>query len=135
MDQRAIRHWWRSYKNSQWGALIDAYIIIYTSRFIPLWAAGCTYGPVILIRPEYRNDKGLLEHERVHVKQWIRTLGLHGYLYLFIKSYRLKAEVEAYKEQLKHYADDRTLLFAGFIAGRYELDVSVIEAVELLRAQ
>ena len=80
-------------------------MIFYTNRFVPEGSAGCARGPVILIRPEYRYDKGLLAHEQVHTYQWWRTLGLHSFLYLFSKRYRLKAEVEAYREQLKYRPD------------------------------
>ena len=76
-------------------------MIFYTNRFIPTGSAGCARGPVILIRPEYRYDKGLEAHERVHTYQWWHTLGLHSFLYLFSKRYRLRAEIGAYKEQLK----------------------------------
>ena len=55
----------------------------------------------VRIRKGYENDKGLLEHEKVHVWQFWRTFGLHSLLYLISKRYRLKAEVEAYKVQLE----------------------------------
>lgn len=51
-------------------------MIIYTNYFIPPQHHACTRGPIIFIRPEYRNDKGLLTHEKVHRRQWLRTLGL-----------------------------------------------------------
>ena len=38
------------------------------------------------------------------------------------------------EEQLKWYSDDRTLLFASFIATKYGLNISVIEAERLLRS-
>jgi hypothetical protein len=49
--------------------------------------------------------------------------------------YRLRIEVEAYKEQLKHYDDDRTELFAHFLSTReyYKLDITKEEAIELLK--
>lgn len=95
----------------------------YTDNLIPADSAGCTRGPVIFIRPKYRNDIGLLRHEECHVRQWLRTLGLHSILYLLSKKYRLKAEVEAYREQLKWtgFRSDRLPdyyinLYAGWLA-------------------
>jgi hypothetical protein len=109
-------------------------MILYTNRFIPAKHQAATRGPVILIRPEYRNDRGLLEHEKVHRRQWLRTLGLHSLLYLFSEDYRLRAEVEAFREQLKHYPDDRRLKFAQLIAENYGIDITRGEALGLLQS-
>lgn len=107
--------------------------VFYTDRFVPDGFAGCARGPLIFIRPDYRDDKGLLEHEKVHRRQWLGTLSLHSLLYLFVPDYKFRAEVEAYREQLKHYPDDRSKLFAGFIANDYGLDVTEQEALDALR--
>ena len=95
----------------------------YINFWIPERFAGYTVGPVILIRPSYRNDRGLLEHEKVHVRQfwqgeWFNTL---------------TREVEAYKEQAKWYNDDRIPLFATFIATKYGLNIDAAAAERLLR--
>ena len=111
------------------------YLVFYTNLFVPKISAGCTRGPFIFIRPRYKDDKGLLEHEKVHVRQWFRTLGLHGFIYALSKRYRLKCEVEAYKEQLKHYPEDKTVLFAGYIAMFYGLHLSESSVVELLKSR
>ena len=108
-------------------------IIFYTDRFIPERFAATTYGPFILIRPAYRGDKGLLEHEKIHVWQWLWSAGLHGLAYRFSRCYRLAAEVAAYAEQAKHYSDDRRPVFARHIATLYDLDVTEAEALSLLR--
>lgn len=107
-------------------------MIIYTNCFIPKQHQACTRGPVILIRPEYKGDNGLLEHEKVHRRQWLRTFGLHSLLYIFVPDYRLEAEVEAFREQLKHYPDDRRQRFAELIAENYGLDITPDEALALL---
>jgi chorismate mutase len=93
--------------------------------------AGCAYGPVILIRPAYREDRGLLEHELEHRRQWLRSFGLHGLLYLLSDRYKLWAEVAAYKRQLI-YSPGRERRFAEFIATRYGLSVSVEEVEGVL---
>lgn len=105
--------------------------VFYTNRFIPKEHDACTRGPCIFIRPECRGDIGLLEHEKVHVSQWLRTLGIHSVLYLVSRKYRLSAEVEAYRKQLV-YSPGCADLFAGFVAGRYGLDVTVGQAKQLL---
>ncbi len=107
------------------------YIVFYTDRLIPQQFAGCARGPVIFIRPKYKNDKGLLEHEKVHVRQFWRTLGFHGLIYKFSKSYRLKCELEAYSVQLR-YSPHSADAFAKFIAEKYDLDIAQAEAKEAL---
>lgn len=107
-------------------------LVIYTNN-IPTEHEAVTNGPVIRVRPSHKDDKGLLAHEKVHVKQWWLTLGIHSILYIFSKRYRLWAEVKAYKEQLKHYPDDRTELFAYFIATKYSLDIDKQDTLNLLR--
>lgn len=109
-------------------------MVFYTDRFVPSRFAGCTRGPVIFIRPKYSDDAGLLAHEKVHVRQFWRSLGLFGIPYLLSKSFRLRCEVEAYREQLRHYPDDRSWAFAGFLADKYNLGVSREEAHRLLVA-
>lgn len=108
-------------------------MIFYTSRFVQPGFAATTRGPLIFIRPEYLGDIGLLEHERVHVRQWWRTLGLHSLLYALSKAYRLGAEVESYREQARYYPDDRLPLFALAIATKYGLDITAEAALARLR--
>lgn len=110
-------------------------MVFYTDWFIPAWAAGCARGPFVFIRPQYKDDAGLLAHEKVHVKQWLRTLGLHGLLYWLLDKYKLASEVEAYKVQATHYPDDRRPLFARFIAMHYGLGITQQTALALLKAK
>lgn len=105
----------------------------YTNRFVHRQHQAATRGPVILIRPEFKGDRGLLEHEKVHRKQWLRTLGLHGLLYWFVPEYRLAAEIEAFREQSKHYPDDRMPRFAELLASNYKLKITAENALKLLR--
>lgn len=114
-------------------ALLALAPVIYSDRLVPAGAAGCARGPLVFIRPTSWNDAGLLAHERVHVRQWWRTLGLHSILYLISHHYRLNAEVRAYREQAKHYPDDRRMVFAQFIAEKYGLSVTVLQAYALLK--
>lgn len=83
---------------------------------------GRSFGVVIQIDNKYKEDKGLLAHERAHARQFLKfaltglilsiltialgyievsTLplmltGVHGLLYKFSSTYRYKAEVEAF---------------------------------------
>lgn len=96
---------------------------------------GETNGWFIRIRPEAKDDTGLLEHEKVHVWQFWRTFWMHPFLMRWSKSYRLRCEVEAYKIQLKYNTDKSYSMdkFAGFISAKYELDITKEQAILLLR--
>lgn len=108
-----------------------------TSQFfnvlIPEQHQAATRGLLIFIRPERKGDNGLLEHEKVHRKQWLRAFGLHSLLYLFVEDYRLVAEVEAFREQAKHYPDDRRPKFAELLASNYGLKITGESALRALR--
>lgn len=93
---------------------------------------GKTYGPVILIRKDCKDDKGLYQHELVHVKQWWMTLGIHSILYKFIRKYRFWAELKAYKKQLK-YSPNKTAVFAHYIWSMYNLGMDYYEILAALR--
>jgi len=106
-------------------------VIFFTDKLVRSGFKGTTRGAVIGIAPDKRSDQGLIEHELTHVRQWYRTLGLHSFLYLFFGDYRLEAEVEAYRKQLKYNPDD-AWTFAGFIATRYDLLITQEDAYKLL---
>jgi hypothetical protein len=107
-------------------------MIITTTRFIKKPHAGTTYGPFIFIKPEYKDDVGLLAHEKLHVKHFLLSLGLSAILYRFSKRYRLWSEVQCYRVQLRYSPNDAEL-FASFIAERYDLDITKAEALEMLK--
>ena len=92
---------------------------------------------LVRIRPKYKDDHGLLQHELFHVSQWWKTLGLHSLLNLISKRYRLNSEVGAYKEQLKyepaiHNPAYYKSMFAGYISTQYGLNITKEEAEKLL---
>lgn len=128
-------------------------------KSLPSNVGGCANGPVVRILEKYRNDRGIYEHEVEHVQQWALvsligaaligllwlffpvfdkaysglSVALHSALYAMVPQYKLWAEVEAYKEQAKHYTDDRNPLFAEFISSNYGLKITKAQALELLR--
>ena len=73
----------------------------YTTRCLDAWQAGRCLGPIIIIRPKYKDDVGLYKHELEHIKQGFRTLGLHAILYNISDRYAMWAEAKAYAEQMK----------------------------------
>jgi hypothetical protein len=103
------------------------HITIYSDFFIPARFAGITFGPFVFIKPSYKADEGLLQHELTHVKQFWHN-PLFGLWYQFSKKDRLKYEAEAYKVQMKFCPVDRTELFASFLVKNYKLNITMDEA-------
>lgn len=91
-------------------------------------------GLVIFVKPKTRtavSERALIEHELVHSRQTYRWLCLNSLLYLCSKKWRLKFEVEAYREQLK-YVPFNLNAFATILSTRYRLNVTFDEAKALL---
>lgn len=136
-------------------------ITIYTDN-LPPDVGGCANGPVVRIKTKYRDDAGIHAHEAEHVRQWWMGVvigglaalamssmssewsgywplalsagcALHPLAYGLLPRYRLLAEARAYRIQASCYPDDRARLFAGFLASRYGLTVSVDEAEAAIR--
>ena len=117
--------------------------VFYTDSniLIPKVHGACTRAFFVFIRPKYKGNLPLLEHELTHVRQFWTTFGLFPFLYLLSKKYKLKAEVEAYRTQLQVYADAsypadildaKAKAYAEFIAERYGLRITSENAYKLL---
>lgn len=105
----------------------------------------------ITINPKYKHDEGLLEHEKLHVKQWyggvllglplffihpllaLVGIGFHGLAYKLLRPYRQWAEVSAFKKQLELSPEHLDFL-AKRLAEDYNLSITEAEAKELIRA-
>ncbi|MQT57163.1 hypothetical protein GHO41_07345 [Pseudomonas sp. FSL R10-0399] len=101
------------------------YWVKYSDR-LPEQFGGLASGPLIRIRPKYKDDTGLIEHEKTHVRQWYAAMAigfllsalltllvsnsvfplfglaplLHQLLYKFVRPYRCWCEVKAYRKQI-----------------------------------
>lgn len=139
------------------------YFVRYTKK-LPTWQVANARLCLISIRPDKYNDKGLLEHEKCHVRQWwalsslvltcgsllyflgddyaLNLVGLllvmlspsaHGLLYVTFRSYRMWAEVKAFKAQIKagDYADTRFLVSA-IMNPKYRFSLTEEKAESLL---
>jgi hypothetical protein len=134
------------------------HLTIYTDN-LPPNVNGRTNAFVVRIQPRCKDDVGVHNHEYTHVKQWYKVLaiwlafsallvagtydslgytlapiavagiGLHGLLYMFVRSYRLEAEAQAYAEQVRSGADldDMANDLAGDI---YKLGITQEQAKE-----
>jgi len=111
-------------------------IVIYTER-VPKDSAGVANGFVVRILPEYRDDKGLLVHELEHVRQWwMHGLTIHDLLYLFVRRYRLWAEVQAYRKQVAVYPTEHFEHYrnaaARLLVRKYNFGICLKKAKRLL---
>lgn len=106
-------------KSGDWSVMI-----LYTDRFIKDGFAGCAIGPAIFIRPKYRDDVGLLEYEKTHVRQFWCDFPLFGLRYRFSRRWRREYEAEAYAAQAKCYPDDQVPALAARLADKYNLGIT-----------
>jgi hypothetical protein len=98
------------------------------------FAAGLTVSQrLILLHPDHAGDAALLAHERTHQAQMKRVGGALGfwYAYLRYKSFRQKAEVEAYQVQISHGAKRSSC--ARYLAENYWLHIDYATAYALLK--
>lgn len=115
-----------------------------------------TYGFIVKVLPEHKDDKFILAHELEHVKQWYiclvailivlggvvyaipplwPLLGLALFadwaLYKFVRPYRQWAEVQGHKAQISKQWPVKTL--AKLLAANYDLGITEGKALELLK--
>jgi len=103
-------------------------ILIFISNWMPKRFSGYHVGTLVLIRPDYKDDEGLIQHELIHVKQNIRTLGWSGIKQIWNKNHKLNRECEAYAEQLKYVPANQYKIvstrFVNFMYTKYNLGMS-----------
>lgn len=133
------------------------YFVQYTDKLANGFG-GTAQGPVIKILSKYKDDAGLLEHEKTHVRQWYAVLALglllctlltlivlpslwplyglalfsHQLLYKFVRAYRRWCEVKAYRKQIAigGYASNEFAVTA--LVEKYDLRLGADEVRALL---
>lgn len=75
--------------------------MIISTHLVPKGFSACSLWPFILVRPEHRNDIGVIEHELVHYREQAWIMPLWVLLYLASRKFRLAAEVRAYIRQIE----------------------------------
>lgn len=107
------------------------YSLSYTDS-LPEGVGGQAKAWFVKILPKYKEDKGILAHELVHVRQfWTKGLLVHMLRYTYSKNYRLQCEIEAYKVQLT-YNPENFDFFALRITQMYGLTITEGEVKLLL---
>ncbi len=113
------------------------YKVIYTDRFMSDQCGGKAIGFIVLIRPKYKEDKGIHAHELYHVGCFWENPLFHWAFYLLSKKVRLKEEVFAYGFQLIlppaiNDLERYRRWYAKALATKYRLGISKEEAYKLL---
>lgn len=89
----------------------------------------------IIIRPKFIEDDGILNHELKHAEQFKNNM-FHALRYKFNRSYRLKCELEAYKEQIKEYRYkdiEQCSWIVDALVNKYDLKVTVAFVVKEIK--
>lgn len=92
-----------------------------------------TIGGFIFVRPRmegHQHEKALIEHEKVHVRQFYKSFGLFWPFYLFSKNKRLEYEGAAYRVSINNGIPVE--LCATYLSRDYGLDISYKEALKRL---
>ena len=113
------------------------YSVKYTDNGMSENVGGYIRAWFIFIHPKYKDDIGLLEHEKTHVSQFWGSWCLHSMLYKFWRAYRQRSEIEAYREQLRWSPEsDNPDYYRPILAERlavgYNLNITIDEAIKLL---
>ena len=89
-----------------------------------------TIWPVILVLPEHAENVGLIEHEMVHYREQAWIAPLWWLRYALSKSFRLAAEVRAYKRQIE--VGGISKLTAAVMLLNYGLGLTLEQSLQLL---
>ena len=134
------------------------YYLIKLATRLPNGFGGTAQGPLIKLLTKYKDDVGLIEHEKTHVRQWYAVLGiglllctllmllvspylwplyglapvLYQLLYKFVRPFRRWCEVRAYRKQIKTGGYTNNDFAANALADKYTLGLSVADARALL---
>mgnify|MGYP001761731782 CR=1 FL=1 len=120
--------------------------------------AGKASGPIVKVLEKYKDDTGLIEHEKTHVRQWYAALAIwlllcallslfvspvlwpvcglaplvHPVLYKLVRPYRQWCEVQAYRKQLATggYSTGEFAVIA--LVEKYDLGLSSDQSKALL---
>lgn len=107
---------------------------IVKTNFIAKGFDAFTVCPIIFVRPEKADDHALIAHEIVHYCEQ-EKMGVALWLarYAASKTFRLEAEVRAYKRQIE--LGGITVEKAAQLLTQYKLGISHAEAVAKLKEE
>lgn len=106
------------------------FCMIVQTKFILNGFAAFSCWPFIFVLPNHAGNMGLIEHETVHYNEqaWMTPVWLLRYF--LSKSFRLAAEVRAYKRQIA--VGGISMDAASMMLLRYDLGITQQEAVGIL---
>ena len=136
---------------------VKCYLIKYVKE-LPNGFGGTAQGPLIKLLPKYKDDPGLVEHEKKHVHQWYAATAigfllctalimltspsgwvvyglapiLHPLFYKLFRPDRCWCEVRAYRKQLAIGSYTSSEFAVTALAEKYDLDLSIDKARALL---
>lgn len=106
-------------------------MVIYTNWLIPSRFDAITIWPFILIRKSFEGDAALLAHEMVHYPEQAWITPWWWLKYAFSASFRLQAEVAAYRAQ--RAVGPMSLASAAHWLMRYDASLTLEAALALLQ--
>lgn len=99
--------------------------VVYTDKFLRSGSVGTTKGMIVIIHPNARGYKEILEHELMHIKQGYRCGFLYWIPMLWSDNILTHMEAEAYA---LHIPDEKSIPFwANMLKEEYKFSASVEE--------
>ena len=120
------------------------YTIQYSDN-LPAWVGGRCNFPIfayfglgtckIVIRPKYKDDVGIHNHEICHATQYKKDW-FHTLKYKFSSKYRLESELEAYTSQVMAYSYtnvEQAMWIVEALMNKYDLGYSIDYLMERVK--
>ena len=104
--------------------------MIVSTNLIPKGFSACSLWPFIFVRPEYRSDIAVIEHELVHYREQAWIMPIWVFLYLVSRKFRLAAEIRAYTHQIEMGGLTREQAAHALLS--YRLGISYGKAMQAL---
>lgn len=104
--------------------------MIVSTNLIPKGFSACSLWPFIFVRPEYRSDIAVIEHELVHYREQAWIMPIWVFLYLVSRKFRLAAEVRAYTREVELGGVTREQAAHALLS--YRLGITIGEAMKVM---
>ena len=101
-------------------------ILVFITDMIPKKFGGLSVGIIVFIRPKYKDNEGLIQHELTHIKQNLRTCLWSGFKQNWSKQHMLDRECEAYAVQLTYSSNKSShkKCYVDFMYNKYNLGMT-----------
>ncbi len=101
-------------------------ILVIITDAMPKKFGGMCLGVIVLLRPKWKDNEGLLQHELTHIKQNLRSGLTSAFRQNWDKQHKLDRECEAYAVQLTYSSNKKwhKKCYVDFMYNKYNLGMT-----------